>query len=145
MGEKGRALVFCGHDRVTGPDDGESDQQKARSGELRAVTDVSSVFVSFGSQFCSCSRVGLFRRSCVWCGMEEEERQISPAPHFTSATSHQCHISPVPSRGFLLDSSCLWSLGVGFYGLCNDAGEGILLLGWFFKEQSFTCVFSPTP
>lgn len=57
----------------------------------------------------------------MWCRMEEE----------------QCHISPVPSRGFLLDSSCLWSLGMGFYGLCSDAGEGVLLLVCFLRNNHY--------
>lgn len=53
------------HSRLMGPDYGELGQQEARSGELCAITAVSSVFVSFGSQFCSCSMVDLFSRSCV--------------------------------------------------------------------------------
>lgn len=124
---------FWGHGRVTGPGDGGLGQQEARGGELRAMTAVSSVFVSFGRQFCACSTVGLFSRTPVWnmsrwwCRMEEE----------------QCHISPAPRHGFLLDSSCLWSLGMSFYGLYNDAGEGILLLGCFFKEQSLPACSHP--
>lgn len=32
---------------------------------------------------------------------------------------------------------------MSFYELCNDAGEGVLLLGCFFKEQTLPASFQP--
>lgn len=49
----------------------------------------------------------------------------------SSATSHQCQ-----AMAFCWTPAASVGLEMGFSGLCNGAGGGVLLLGWFFKEQS---------